>query len=201
MSVLAEPNRRLDADERRAQLVEAGLGLLESAPFDKIGAAEVARAAAVSKGLVFHYFPTTADLHVAVARAAAERLVGSLVTDPELPQERRLALGLEAFIAYIERAPAAYLAVSRGAGRNEGLLAVYEDARRAIVQLMVEALGYDDPPPALRIMLRGWNAMVEEAVLHWLADRPIPRERLVDLLKQAALDCVSAALAAEAAAA
>ncbi len=61
---------RLDADSRREQLLQAGLTLLRTTPFDQLSAVDVARAAGVSKGLVFHYFPTTRELHVALLRAS-----------------------------------------------------------------------------------------------------------------------------------
>lgn len=59
-------SRRLDAEARREQLVAAGLDLVKRGPIDQLTADDVARAAGVSKGLVFHYFPTTRDLHVAL---------------------------------------------------------------------------------------------------------------------------------------
>jgi hypothetical protein len=37
--------------------------------------------------------------------------------------------------------------------------------------------------------------MVEECVLHWLDDRPIPREELVEFLRRAALTMLPDAMA------
>ncbi|MGH9037230.1 MAG: hypothetical protein ACRD0O_15835, partial [Acidimicrobiia bacterium] len=41
-------------------------------------------------------------------------------------------------------------------------------------------------PPGLRIVIRGWIAMVEESVLHWLEGSPVPREQLLGFLQRAA---------------
>jgi AcrR family transcriptional regulator len=191
-AVDAQTRRRLDPDARRAQLVQAGLELIKERPFDQVGAAEVARAVGVTKGLVFHYFPSNRDLQVEIARAAAKELVAQLHTDPALPNDQRLAIGLEAFIEYIERNPESYVAVARGAGANDRLLEVYEECRRDIVGLIFDALGQSDPSPALRIGMRGWIAGVEEAVIQWLDGRPIPREELVDLLRRAGLALLEA---------
>lgn len=188
------PRRRLDPGARRAQIVQAGLELIKELPFDQVGAAEVARAVGVTKGLVFHYFPSNRELQVEIARAAAKELVAELVTDPALPNDQRLAAGLEAFIDYIERNPDSYVAVARGAGANDQLLEVYEECRRDIVQLIFDALGLTDPPPALRIGMRGWIAGVEEAVIQWLDGRPIPREELIDLLRRAGLSMLDAVI-------
>jgi AcrR family transcriptional regulator len=186
--------KRLGADARRAQLIQAGLDLIEQRPFDEVGAAEVAEAVGVTKGLVFHYFPSNKDLQVAIAKAAADELVAELVTDPALPNAERLTAGLEAFIDYIERNPESYVSIARGAGANEELLDVYEHCRRNIVQLVLDALGLTDPPPALVIGLRGWIAGVEETVIQWLDGRPISRDELIDLLRKAGLALLDAAL-------
>ena len=178
--------RRLDPDARRRQLVEAGFELIQTRPFSQVSAEEVAKLAGVSKGLVFHYFPTTRDLHVAVIRAAAAELLSRLEADPDLAPEDRLAAGLEAFVGFIETQPANYLAVARSVGSDSALMEVFEETRSAVVDIVLHAIGLTDAPPGLRIVVRGWIAMVEESVLHWLEGRPVPREALVGFLQRAA---------------
>ena len=56
------------------------------------------------------------------------------------------------------------------------------------------ALGVSELPPALRLVIRGWIAMVEECVLHWLDDRPVPRDELIEFLRRAALTMLPDAL-------
>jgi AcrR family transcriptional regulator len=186
--------RRLGPDARRAQLVEVGLALVKTMRFDEVTAEVVARAAGVSKGLVFHYFPTTADLQVAILRAAAAELLTVIDVDPDLPPDQRLGVGLEAFVGYIEQQPASYQAVARRAGSDERLLAVFEDTRGAVVDMIADALGFSELPPGLRLVFRGWIAMVEECVLHWLDDKPVPRDELLEFLRRAALTMLPDAL-------
>jgi AcrR family transcriptional regulator len=189
------PGRRLGADARKGQLLEIGLDLIRSTPFDQISADLVAGVAGVSKGLVFHYFPTKRDLQVAILRAAAAQLLTRLDTDPSLPPDQRLRAGLDAFVDFIEQQPANYRAVSRSAGSDPQLLAVFEDSRTAVVGIVAAALGLPVTPPGLRLAIRGWIAMVEETILHWLDDRPISRDQLVDFLQTAALRMLPEALA------
>jgi hypothetical protein len=56
-------------------------------------------------------------------------------------------------------------------------------------------MGVSGPPSGLRIMIRGWIAMVEEAVLHWLEDKSVPREDLIGFLERAAITMLPDALA------
>lgn len=191
---------RLGAEARREQLVRAGMELIREVPFDTLTADDVARAAGVSKGLVFHYFPTTRDLQAAVLRATTEDLLGGLDVDPSATPQERLRLGIDAFVAYVEQSPESYLAMSRSAGSDPALGAAFEDTRNAIVELVQGVLGADALPPGLAVGLRGWIAFVEEAALHWVAlGRPFPREELVSFALGAALSTFAEAAAITAA--
>lgn len=187
--------RRLGAEARRDQLVRAGVELLFQQPFDQITAEHVAQAAGVSKGLVFHYFPSTRDLHAALLRAATDDLVASLDVDPSASPQERLRLGVAAFIAYIERAPDNYQAMARGSGSDPGLNEVVDDTRDAVVELVQGVLGAPELPPGLAIALRGWIALVEECALRWLAGgKPVERAALVEFLKDTAITMLPVAV-------
>ena len=188
--------KRLGAEARREQLVTTGLALIKALPFDQLSADDVAAAAGVSKALVFHYFPTTRDLQVAVLRAATAELIAGLDVDPTAIPAERLRLGVDAFVAYIERSPSSYLAMSRSAGSDARLGEVFEETRMAVVGIIQRVLGAPELPPGLAIGLRGWIAFVEEAVLHWVAEgKPVERNALVTFLQQAALEMLPEASA------
>jgi len=186
--------RRLGPVERRAQLVGVGLALVKTMRFDEVTAEVVARAGGVSKGLVFHYFPTTSDLHVAILRAASAELLVEIDVGTGLPPDEALKVGLDAFVRYIEQQPASYQAVARRASSDERLLAVFEETRAAVVDIMATNLGFSELPAGLRLLFRGWIAMVEECILHWLDDKPVPRDELLEFLRGAALTMLPDAL-------
>jgi AcrR family transcriptional regulator len=190
----ATAGRRLGPDARRAQLVAVGLALVKTMRFDEVTAEVVARASGVSKGLVFHYFPSTHELQVAILRAASAELLVELDVGTGLPPDEALKVGLEAFVRYIEQQPASYQAVARRAGSDERFLAVFEDTRSAVVDIMAANLGFSELPAGLRLLFRGWIAMVEECIMHWLDDKPVPREELVEFLRRAALTMLPDAL-------
>ena len=58
--------RQAQAALRRAQIVEAALGLFARQGFDGTSTKQIARSAGVAEGLIFHYFPTKAQLLTAV---------------------------------------------------------------------------------------------------------------------------------------
>ena len=188
----AGSRRRLDPDARRAQLVAAGLELAKVRPIDTVTAPEVARHAGVSKALVFHYFPTHRELQAAIARAGSNELIAMFEsTDDSLSYEGRLEAGLRGFMAYIEEQRHSYTSLARGAGADELMAEVFEDTRQAVVDIICEVLGLDEPSPKLRLVLRGWIAMCEEMTLDWLQTEAMTRDQLTGFLRDAALACLS----------
>src|SRR5436190_145491 len=94
---------RLDPEARRAQLVQLGLQMLADRTLDQLPVDEIAAAAGISRGLLFHYFPTKRDFGVAVARAAAQRLIDETAPDPALDLLAQLRAGIDAYVRYDAR--------------------------------------------------------------------------------------------------
>lgn len=178
--------RRLDADARRRQLIELGLAMLSREPREQVAIDRIAEAAGISRGLLFHYFPTKRDYHVAVVRAAAERMLEVTEPDPSVPLVDRLRASLTAYIAFVEDNRALYVSLVRGAaGRDEELQEIFDETRARIAARVLSNLEVAGESPALRTLLRGWIAFVEESTLDWLRHRDLAREALVSLQERA----------------
>src|SRR3954465_4952503 len=93
---------RLQTAERRRQLLEAGAQVFTERSYDDASMAEVARAAGISKGLLYHYFPSKRDLFVAPLEAAAAELREITQPDPSLPVTDQLVAVLDAYLRWIE---------------------------------------------------------------------------------------------------
>jgi AcrR family transcriptional regulator len=187
---------RLDREERRTQLVQLGLEMLSTRSLDQLAIEDLAKAAGISRGLLFHYFPSKRDFHVAVVRAAAADMLAHTEADPSLPMLEQLRHALEAFVDYVSTNPDAYVALVRGAGgADRGLRAVFEETRATVANRLLANLG-DDPSSRLRLAVRGWVAFAEEVTLEWLAGATpdLDRDKLVDLLDDALLTLVQTAV-------
>jgi AcrR family transcriptional regulator len=193
--VATSPRTRLDPEARRAQLVGLGLQMLATLPLDKVAVDDIAAEAGISRGLLFHYFPTKRDFHVAVARAAAREMLDRTETDPALDGVAQLRAGVAAFVDHVTANRDAYMAFIRGsAGGDPELLAVYEETRAAFSQRVLAGLGAaDDPPPRLRAAVRGWVAFTEELTVDWLGRGDLDRDELIDLIDDALVALVAAA--------
>ena len=87
--------RRLSADDRRRQLVGIGLAKIVEKPIQDLSMDDIATEAGISRGLLFHYFPTKTDFYLACIAAAGRRMlragwpdgrsVNGALTDPVDP--------------------------------------------------------------------------------------------------------------------
>lgn len=193
MSASAPTRRRLDPDARRRQLIELGLRLLARQPSAEVPIDRIAEEAGISRGLLFHYFPTKRDFHVAVVTAAAELLVD--VTDPgAAPPQERLRRSLEAYVDYVTENRELYVALVRGAaGADEELQRVFDRTRGRFAERALAILGRPDAGPLLRTAVRGWLALVEETTLDAPRTGAIDRAALVDLQERVLAGVLAAA--------
>ncbi|MEY9929655.1 AcrR family transcriptional regulator [Catenulispora sp. GP43] len=177
---------RLTAEERRKQLIGIGLRQLTERPIHELSLDEIGAEAGISRGLLFHYFPSKRDYYTAVVQAAANRLVRQTEPDPAAPPAEQLAQTLEAYLAFVERRRVPYLALFRGAaGGADYVIDIYERTRAVFVDRARRTLGDPGDPrdPRVDLLLHGWFGFVEDTVLAWTATPSIPREELLDILR------------------
>lgn len=175
---------RLDVDARRAQLLALGVEAFATRAYDDVPIDEIARAAGVSKGLLFHYFPSKRHFYTATIREAANQLLAQTLADHVEDPLARLYAGLDAFLAYVDRHGPAYSALLRGGiGSDPDVLAIVEETRGVFLARLMQGLPSSDAPgPLLRTALRAWLGFVEAAALEWIDHRDVPPAKLRDLM-------------------
>src|ERR1051325_8865737 len=94
--------RRLSTGERREQLLAVGARLFSESPYDEVWIEQVAEIAGVSRGLLYHYFPTKRDFFAAVVERESERMLRMTEAVPGLPVHEQISTGLDAFLGYVE---------------------------------------------------------------------------------------------------
>ena len=193
----------MSTDARREQLLDAGVALLRHRPHTEVSIEEIAEAAGVSKGLLYHYFPTKTEFIVAALERGQEELAARLAPDDSLPPVKRLDASLDAFLDYVEDHPAAFAAIFRGESESPAIAAVLEAGRGEQLATLLGALGeWEGAPvsvertPELEAAVQGWLFFVEGAVLHWMENGGEDRDRLRMLLRTALGGAVIAAATA-----
>ena len=181
---------RLAVDARRAQLLELGQELFSTHSYDELSIDDIARAAGISKGLLYHYFPSKRDYYVATVHAASAELLRQTQTPADAAPLERLRAGLDAYLGYVERHATAFATLLRsGVGFDPEVSAIVEGTRQAFLDRLRS--GAADPSPALRNSLRGWIGFVEACVLDWLDHGDVSRDRLLEVLVSMAESAVS----------
>jgi AcrR family transcriptional regulator len=175
---------RLTLDERRAQLVELGADVFRDRPYDEVSIDDIAAAAGVSKGLLYHYFDGTREFYVAALRHAAEEIEALTEPDEDLAPEERLRAAIEGYLDYVEQHAAGYASVLRaGSGVDPAVAAVIERVRERMGERVLRELpGDQGDAPAVRLAVRAWIGFAEAASLAWAERGGIGREGLADLL-------------------
>lgn len=193
----------MSTDARRQQLLDSGVDLLRHRPHTDVSIEEIADAAGVSKGLLYHYFPTKGDFIVAALERGQRELAERLAPDPSLPPVQRLDASLDAFLDYVEEHPAAFASIFRGESEDPAVTVAVEAGRAAQMDTLMTSIGeWDGAPvsvertPELETAVQGWLFFVEGAVLHWMEATDLDRDRLRVLLRTALGGAVLAAAAA-----
>jgi AcrR family transcriptional regulator len=173
---------RMSAQDRRQQLVDIGLGLLETRSIQELAMDEVAAEAGVSRTLVFHYFPSKGDYFAAVVSSAGERLMQAVPGDPGTDVDTRLRQMVGAFLKFVARKRGVYVALVRGAsGGDPKVLAVLDDVRANHVIRWLDAAEWPARDEVTQLAVRGWLGSLEEVALA-ATTSPVPRESVVELL-------------------
>lgn len=184
---------RLENDERRAQLLALARKVFTERAYDDVSIDDLAASAKISKGLLYHYYPTKRDLYVAsLGETAAELLaaVASAIDGDRAPVER-LRAGLDAFLVHVQGMGKAFVALLRGGvGSDPEVADVLESTRRAFLELflaqsmLVQAFAQR---PLVHLALRGWLGMVEATSIEWVADPRLERTAVRELLVESLL--------------
>lgn len=193
---------RLSPDRRREQLLDLGVQLLAVRRLEDLSIDVLAEEAGISRGLLYHYFSGKRDFHLAVLRRMADEVIALTAPQGEGGLAEQLAGSLAAFVDFVSANHEAYAAfVGAAQGGDRDYHRIYEDARDALTGRIFEAadpdalreLGLVDTP-TVRLMVRGWSALVQEVVLAWLDDpQGVSRAELLTSLTHALLGVAAAA--------
>jgi AcrR family transcriptional regulator len=170
---------RLEVDARRAQLLQLGRQLFAQHTYEDLSIAAVARAAGISKGLLYHYFPSKRVFYVESVREAANELLHQTMPPDDSSPLERLRAGIDAYLSYVEQHRsvfAAHLWCRIVHDPEVNPLAL--DARlRFFDRVFADAAR----TPIGRNALRGWIGFIESCVIDWIESPELSRAELTYL--------------------
>ncbi|WP_148572141.1 TetR/AcrR family transcriptional regulator [Nocardioides caldifontis] len=182
---------RLSPESRREQLLDLGVTLLSGRRLEDLSIDVLADEAGISRGLLYHYFAGKREFHLAVLRRMADQVVAITAPPSDGDPLSQLVTSLAAYLDFVTENRVAYVSFVRAAAAgDEEFRRIYEEARGALTDRIFDHAGRDVlaglglvDGPELRLLVRGWSAMVEDTVLSWLDDdRGIARDALLEMV-------------------
>ncbi|HEU0033838.1 MAG TPA: TetR/AcrR family transcriptional regulator [Kofleriaceae bacterium] len=183
------PRIRLETDQRRAQLLALAKAMFSDRSYDEVSIDDLARDAKISKGLLYHYFPTKRDLYVAGLREIADELVAAITSVPEdLAPIDRVRASLDAYLDHITRHARAYVSLMRGGiGSDPEVAIVVEGVRTKLFEHFLRGSPFVTMlrgNARFETAVRGWIGFVEAATLEWCVRPQQTRDELRELFTE-----------------
>lgn len=193
--------------------MELGIEAFGSRPYDEVSIDAIAQTAGISKGLVYHYFPTKRAFYMACIREGATRIVSQIEAPSPEPTKltpfEQLRAAIDRYLEYVRVHGVAFATLMRsGVGADKEITEIIDETRDALLTLLREGLGelfpdaVDQKGSLLDIALRGWIGLVESSSIAWveagltrdLKKHAPTAEQLRDTLSEALLAIVASAL-------
>lgn len=173
---------RLEADERRAQILAAARDAFARSGQAGASMADIAAAAGVTRGLLNHYFGTKRELYLAVVADLATELRNLVRTDlGDLPIDQLVEVNANSWLDAVERNRelwGALLGVET-IGADPEVEAIMAAARDEVVERMASnQAGGGAPSDQLRLVLRVYLGAAEAGAREWALRGRATREQV-----------------------
>lgn len=183
----AQPRRRrLEPDERRAQILECAIDMFGERPYAAVSTAELAQRAGVARGLINHYFGNKRDLYLAVVRRMVtlprlDDMVAPTGTDRE-----RVEASVHWLLDVISEHGSTWVKVTshEGVGDDPEVQHILDQADDAAAERLLLMVGRADSARSaeLRALVRAFGGLVKVAGREWITRGTLTRAQVHVLL-------------------
>ncbi|MFL5826209.1 MAG: TetR/AcrR family transcriptional regulator [Thermoleophilaceae bacterium] len=182
-----EPRGRLSGAERRAAILDASMEVFARRGFHGSSIDEIARAAGISKALIYEHFPSKKDLHNSLLEYQVDELLGRLDASAATGEagDLRLRAGVEAFLGFVEERREAWRMLFRDSA-DPDLAETFERvqlrATAAIADLIARDPGASAAPEAsfnIEMLAQQLSGGVQALANWWYAHQDVPRDEVV----------------------
>lgn len=180
---------RLQVSERRKRIIAIATELFSSYAYDNIAIDDIARQAGMSKGLLYHYFPTKHDLYLDMLRQVTAEFQEETQIDESIPVNERLHASLLSLFAFIERHPSLYAPLFYGGiGTDVEARAIVDQFVNTTTSRILMDFDIESNLPLWSLVVHGWIRLVMDILGKWVVDPQkdhINKDTLIRLLESA----------------
>lgn len=183
--------RRMTGAERRREILAAALEVLAEQGYHAASIDDIAKAAGVSKALIYEHFESKAALKAALLQEHGGELLRrvALAVDPRDPADQQLHAGLDAFFGFVQERQVAWAMLQRDIvdpDIDTALRAVQDGATRMVAQMYETANGGALPQERAEMLARMLTGGVQSLATWWLAHPDVPRRQVVEAAMESA---------------
>ncbi|WP_327139077.1 TetR/AcrR family transcriptional regulator [Nocardia sp. NBC_01327] len=178
--------RRLEPDERRAQILSCAIDMFGERPYAAVSTAELAQRAGVARGLINHYFGNKRDLYLAVVRrmVTLPRLDNMLVPSGNIRE--RVEASVSWLLDTIGEHGTTWVKVTglEGIGDDPEVQRILDEADNAAADRVVQMMGLSDSlhSDELRALVRCYGGLVKAAGREWIVRGALDRAQVHEML-------------------
>ncbi|WP_216902323.1 TetR/AcrR family transcriptional regulator [Nocardia alni] len=187
--------RRLDPDERRAQILACAIAMFGERPYAAVSTAELAQRAGVARGLINHYFGNKRDLYLAVVRRMVTLPKPGNMVAPTGTDAERVHASVSWLLDVIGEHGSTWVKVigHEGIGDDPQVQRILDDADDAAAERLLEMVGLNrsEHSAELRAMVRVYGGLVKTAGREWITRGALTREQVQILLSDMLLTLIS----------
>jgi len=178
---------RLSRADRSDQLLDLGAELFASRSYEDVHIEEIAELADVSRGLLYHYYPTKRAFFAALLRREASRMIDLTEPDPSLGVLDQMRAGIDVYLEHCKQHAQGVKVVYSGWGSADPEVQEIITADLRIQEDRIVAAVSPDKPATefLRLAVRGWLAFMRSACHDWLDSADISKDEVREMCTQA----------------
>lgn len=193
--------RRLEPDQRRAQILAEAIEMFGERPYAAVSTAELAQRSGVARGLINHYFGNKRDLYLAVVRRMVTLPKLDAVTVPVGEDDERIEASVRWLLDTISEHGNTWVKVTshEGVGDDPEVQQILDAADDAAAERLLVMIGRSGSvhSETMRAMVRGYGGLVKTAGREWITRGTLSREQvhrlLADMLRTLVTDTLPSA--------
>lgn len=178
--------RRLEPDERRAQILACAIEMFGERPYAAVSTAELAQRAGVARGLINHYFGNKRDLYLAVVRRMVTLPKLDDMVVPTGTDRERVEASVHWLLDVISEHGSTWVKVTshEGVGDDPEVQHILDQADDAAAErlLLMVGLANSAHSAQMRAMIRAYGGLVKVAGREWITRGTLTRAQVHELL-------------------
>ncbi|MEV5646955.1 helix-turn-helix domain-containing protein [Nocardia sp. NPDC052254] len=178
--------RRLEPDERRAQILACAIEMFGERPYAAVSTAELAQRAGVARGLINHYFGNKRDLYLAVVRRMVTMPRPDHMVMPTGDSRERVDASVTWLLDTISGLGSTWVKVTghEGIGDDPEVQRILDEADDVAADRLLQMVGLSGGgrDEELRALVRAYSGLVKTAGREWIARGTLNRDQVHHLL-------------------